>query len=157
MKFEFEFKTYGGLCESDEGKCTEYLDINTESIKGTREDLTCRKIDSDCKISFNIRNFELTENAKVHIQLSEPQSFCSAISLKIETSSSIPDEVSSISESIWSDKDQLFRGSNPSTFSYLMTPSLFKTDSSLWEDNQTGYHISAQQDPVKGSQSYTKE
>jgi hypothetical protein len=127
------------------------------NIKGIREDLTCKKVDSDCKISFNIKDFELTENGKVDIKLSEPQSFCSAISLKIETSSSIPDEVSSISESIWSDKDQLFRGYNPSTFSYLMTPSLFKSDSKLWEDNQTGYHISVEQDPVKGSQTYTKE
>jgi hypothetical protein len=157
VKFEFEFKAYGGKCDSDQVEFAELFDINMENIKGIREYLILEKVDSDCKISFNIRNFELTENGKVNIQLSEPQSFSSAISLKIETSSSIPDEVSSISESIWSDKDQLFRGSIPSTFSYLMTPSLFKTDSKLWEDNQTGYHISVEQDPVKGSQSYAKE
>jgi hypothetical protein len=38
-----------------------------------------------------------------------------------------------------------------------MTPSLFKTDSNKWEDNQSGYHISIQSDPVKGSQAYSKE
>jgi hypothetical protein len=53
---------------------------------------------------------------------------------------------------IWSDKDYFFRGSNPTTFSYLMTPSLFKTDSNKWEDDQRGYHISIQEKPTKGSQ-----
>jgi hypothetical protein len=128
-----------------------------EGIKGIRENLICRHVDSDCMISFKIRNFELIENGKVNIKLSEPQSFCSGIFLEIESSSSIPGEISSISDSIWSDKDKLFRGSNPSTFNYLMTPSLFKTDSKIWEDDQRGYHISVENKPIVGSQAYTKE
>jgi hypothetical protein len=93
----------------------------------------------------------------VSIKLSEILSLCSGIYLKVETSSSIPSQVSSISDIIWSDRNQTFRGSVPSTFSYLMTPSLFKTDSSIWKDDQKGYHISVQEDPVRGSQISNKE
>jgi hypothetical protein len=91
------------------------------------------------------------------MKLSEDLSLCSEISLKIGTSSSIPDEVSSLSNVIWSDKDQFFRGSSPSIFRYLMTPSLFKTDSNRWEGEQKGYHISSQEVPSKGSQAYVSE
>jgi hypothetical protein len=93
----------------------------------------------------------------VNIKLSEPLSICSGISLKVETSSSIPDEVSSILDFVLSDKDQFFRGSTPTTFSYLMTPSPFRTDSNIWKDDLKGYHISLQEDVNKGSQTYVSE
>ncbi len=53
---------------------------------------------------------------------------------------------------IWSDKYYFFRDSNPTTLCHLNTPSLFKTDSNKWEDDQRGYHISLQEDPTMGSQ-----
>jgi hypothetical protein len=155
--FHFELKSYSGTCGNEEGICTNDLDINIENIKGFKEEPICRKVNSDCYLNLRIRNFELIENGKMSIKLSEILSLCSSIYLKVETSSSIPGEVSSISDIIWSDKNQSFRGSIPSTFSYLMTPSLFKTDSSIWEDDQKGYHISVQEDPVKGSQASNKE
>ena len=142
---------------SDEGICTNHLDINLENINGSKQDLTCAQIDGGCKISFTIRNFDLTQIGVVNIKLSEDLSLCSAIYLKIETSSSIPDEVSSISHVIWSDKDQFFRGSSPSIFRYLMTPSLFKTDSNKWEGEKKGYHITSQEEPYKGSQANVSE
>jgi hypothetical protein len=93
----------------------------------------------------------------VNLRLYETESFCSGIYLKVETTSSIPGEISSISDIIWSNKDQYFKGSVPSTFSFFMTPSIFKTDSSLWETENTGYHISIQEDPVYGSQAFGQE
>jgi hypothetical protein len=127
------------------------------NINGIRSDLYCRKIDLDCIISFSIFNFDLNADGKVNLKLYETESFCSAISMKIETTSSIPGEISSISNVIWSNKNQYFKGSVPSTFSYLMTPSLFKTDSSIWQTDTTGYHISIQKEPVYGSQAYVEE
>ncbi len=137
---------------SEEGKCTEYLDIDIDKIKGTIENLSCQKIQAKCKITFEIRNLNLIENGIVSLKLYEDQSLCSGISLKLETSSSIPGEVSTISNFILSDNGHFFRGSIPSTFSYLMTPSLFKTDSDIWQDDQIGYHILPQVNPSKGSQ-----
>jgi hypothetical protein len=114
-------------------------------------------IESNCVVSFDIIHFELVDNGKVGLKLSQTLSLSSGISLVIQTSSSIPDEISSISDRISSDKEYFFRGSIPTTFSYLMTPSLFKTDSNIWEDEQTGYHISTQQSPTKGSQANISE
>ncbi len=90
----------------------------------------------------------------MNLKLYETESFCSAIYMKIETTSSIPGEISSVSDLILSNKNQYFKGPVPTTFSYLMTPSLFKTDSSLWQSDTTGYHISSNKDPIYGSQSY---
>jgi hypothetical protein len=44
--------------------CTKDLNINLENIRGTIEDLTCTTVDSDYRISFKIRNSELTSNGK---------------------------------------------------------------------------------------------
>jgi hypothetical protein len=77
--------------------------------------------------------------------------------MKIETTSSIPGEISSVSDVIWSNNGKYFKGLVPTTFSILMTPSLFKTDSSLWKSDTTGYHISIDKDTTYGSQSYAKE
>lgn len=72
--------------------------------------------------------------------------------MKVQTSSSIPNEISSIYSSVSSDKDKYFRGSSPSVFSYLMIPSLFESDTDEWESDLTGYHISMLEDPIEGSQ-----
>ncbi len=114
-------------------------------------------IESKCVVSFDIRKFELDGNGKVGLKLSQPQSLSSGISLEIKTPSSIPGEISSISDRISSDSEYFFRGPIPTTFSYLMTPSLFKTDSNIWEDELTGYHISFQEYPTKGSQASISE
>lgn len=86
------------------------------------------------------------------MKLSEIDSLCSDIMMKIQTSSSIPDEVSSIKTIVSSDKDKYFRGSIPSSFSFMMTPSVFISDSDEWETDQKGYHISQLTNPVEGSQ-----
>jgi hypothetical protein len=152
VSLELRLISYPGECGSGEGICIKQLEVNVENIQGDREDPTCRKVESDCFINYKIRNFQLIENGKIDFQLSEDLSMSSGIYLKIESSSSIPDEISSISDVINSDMNFFFRGSTPSTFSYLMTPSLFRTDSNKWEDNQIGYHISTIDDPYKGSQ-----
>ena len=93
----------------------------------------------------------------MNLELSESKSYCSEILVKIQTSSSIPDEVSSISTQIPMDINKYYRGSEPSLVNLLMTPSLFLSDTGEWESKLKGYHISQTQDPIKGSQiSYTE-
>jgi hypothetical protein len=45
-----------------------------------------------------------------------------------------------------------FRGSSPTVFRLLMTPSLFINDSGDWDNELKGYHISEVYEPNKGSQ-----
>lgn len=76
----------------------------------------------------------------------------SKISVKIETSSSIPGQTSSIYSEITSQTKYFFRGPDPCIFKFLMIPSLFHSDTNTWEDDLTGYHISMLEKPTEGSQ-----
>ena len=107
---------------------------------------------SSCYISLRIVNFELINNGAIKVRLSESQSYSSRISVKIHTSSSIPDEVSTISISTSSSEGKYFRGSIPTTFKFLMIPSLFESNTDQWETNLKGYHSSLIENPTEGSQ-----
>jgi hypothetical protein len=107
---------------------------------------------SSCYISFKILNFELINNGAISLRLSESQSYSSKINVKIQTSSSIPDEVSSISISISSSEGKYFRGFNPTIFKFLMIPSLFESNTEEWDTDLKGYHNSLIENPTEGSQ-----
>jgi hypothetical protein len=126
--------------------------LKLDKVYGTLEDISCISNDLDCRISFKITNFDINSVSSIDLKLTESQSFCSGIVVKIQTSSSIPGEVSSINNVIRSDTFRYFRGQIPTVFTYLMTPSLFTTDTKEWENEQTGYHVSILQETVKGSQ-----
>jgi hypothetical protein len=149
---EFYLTNYGAECVNTKGECTEYLEITFDSIEIGSKQIACTKIKLDCRVSLRLTDFELSGAASIKLKLFESESFSSGVVLKVETSSSIPGEVSSIENVIWSDSYQYFRGPKATVFSYLMTPSLFTSDASEWDSEQTGYHISVLYDTVKGSQ-----
>jgi hypothetical protein len=126
--------------------------LKLDKVYGTLEDISCISNYLDCRISFKITDFDINSSSSIDLKLTESQSFCSGIIVKIQTSSSIPGEVSSINNVIRSDTFQYFRGQIPTVFTYLMTPSLFTTDTKEWDNEQTGYHVSILQEAVKGSQ-----
>jgi hypothetical protein len=134
------------------GECTEHITIAYDNIRGKIQDIQCRKVESDCEISFRVSNLYLGSSAYVSIELLEKDSYCSDIYVKVQTSSSIPDETSSITTYILSDKNKLFRGYDPTVIHLLMTPSLFLSDTDIWESEAQGYHISQVQNNIKGSQ-----
>lgn len=120
-------------------------------------DLKCSIIDSDCYVNFSIKEFELSSLGSVSVELSEFNSYCSDISVKVQTSSSIPNELSTISTTIPKDSNKYYRGSEGSKVSLLMTPSLFISETDDWPSELKGYHISQTKYPIKGSQiSYTE-
>ncbi len=51
MKLDFELKSYGGICEIEEGKCTEDQAVKLKNIEGISESPRCNKLDSGCNIS----------------------------------------------------------------------------------------------------------
>lgn len=150
--FELKFSNYGGECAVQDNKCTDFLSISLDNIEGRLVDLRCSIIDSDCYIHFNIIDFELLSLGSVNVELSEADSYCSDISVKVQTSSSIPDENSTIITTIPKDFNKYYRGSEASIVSLLMTPSLFLSDTEDWPSELKGYHVSQTQDPIKGSQ-----
>lgn len=103
-------------------------------------------------MSFRILYFELESSGSVTLELTEKESYCSQITVKVQTSSSIPDQTSSIITYITEDTDKYYRGADPTIVNLLMTPSLFLSNTGTWDSEATGYHISQTQDLVKGSQ-----
>jgi hypothetical protein len=109
-------------------------------------------VDFECHISLKFHKFDLDNNGSINLLLTESKSLSSKISVKIETSSSIPGQTSSISYEITSKTKYFFRGSDPCIFKFLMIPSLFQTDTNTWDNDLTGYHISMLEKPTEGSQ-----
>lgn len=134
------------------GECPNNLFIDLTNIKGTQQPTTCKKVDLSCHVSFKVSNFDLDSPAGVRLKLSELESYCTDIVMKIQTTSSIPDGISSITTTISSDKYKYFIGSDPSNFKLTMTPSLFLTDTNEWDTDLEGYHISLLEEPTEGSQ-----
>lgn len=140
-------RDYIGDCIKEDNTCTDSLEIVLDNIIGHQQNLKCLKRDLNCYISFIITDFNLISNGSISLKLTEEESLCTAITVKIETTSSIPDQTSSYSVTLTSDRYKYFRGSTPSRFKFLMIPSLFEYDTDL-----TGYHVSLFQDPTEGSQ-----
>jgi hypothetical protein len=126
-------------------------------VHGELADLKCSFIDSDCYLNFSIKDFEITSLGSVNVELNEFDSYCSDISVKVQTSSSIPGELSSISTTITKDANKYYRGSEGSIVNLLITPSLFISETDDLASELKGYHMSQIQNPIKGSQiSYTE-
>jgi hypothetical protein len=79
--------------------------------------------------------------------MKDPNAFSSSIKVKFQSESSIPDKTSSITAEIVAEEGKVFRGSEPTVFSYTLTPSLFDYDGK----EKTGYHVALQSNPLIGS------
>ena len=128
------------------------LNIDMDNLEGRIQNLKCEKQELDCTVSFECSDCELVSTGSISIEIDEMDSFATGISIEVSSSSSIPDEYSTIISSLRSDAPFYFRGPDPSTFYLLITPSLFLNDSGDWEKELKGYHISQTQDPGRGSQ-----
>lgn len=156
MIFEYTFKNYGGECSVDH-KCASGISISQEYLDGKFSEPVCEKKSSDCFVRTVCRNCELTNTGSTTIVMSESQSFAAEIYVNVTTSSSIPDEVSSIFTVITADENTIFRGIEPTIVYLLVTPSVFLSQVSDWASELTGYHIAQSRDPTKGSLINTSE
>ena len=118
--------------------------------------MNCNYIKQDCEVEIFYKNVTLSGTSSIFVDLREYSSYASAISLNITCSSSIPDQISSVFSSIRpTSGSSIFRGLEPSVFSFELTPSVsfikvFTSQSSEWNSYSTGYHISKSFTPVYG-------
>jgi hypothetical protein len=150
------FRNYIGQCNDDNGGCSSYITTTTLNVDGFQK-VSCFEVDKDCSVQLICLDCDIQTGARVDFALSEPTSFTSLISANLTSTSSIPDEYSSIQQSIESSPNFLFSGSKASQIFFEVTPSVrptltFTSDSDLWESDLIGYHISASKAPVLGSQ-----
>jgi hypothetical protein len=89
--------------------------------------------------------------------MKEALSYASFLSVNLTSSSSIPNEFSSVFIPVNpNSKELLLRGTDPTIVYYSLTPSvifmkIFTSQSSEWPSSETGYHIAPDQNPMIGS------
>ena len=141
------FIRYGDDCSSSEIDLTKfniYSDSYTQS--------TFKDSDRSCIIEFSFSQCTLETGAFITVTSKEKLCYSSGIYVNVTSSSSIPNQISSILASVKPEPEYVFIGSDPSQFYYTMTPSLFESESSKWPSKQTGFHISSEYLPGPGSQ-----
>ena len=151
LQIKFSLISYGGQCES-RSKCLDSIKISLSNIICSKTIESCKLSKETCSIIITCENGEIETGGSISLILKESRSYASAIYVNLTADSSIPDEISSITSSVVSQDGSVFRGSLASEFYFLATPSLFRSESSKWDNDITGYHISEKNSPNKGSQ-----
>jgi hypothetical protein len=108
----------------------------------------CKKIGQTCNVFITCKGCSVDIDAVLRISFFEDHSFCSKISVNITASSAIPKQFSSVQVVVESGANSYFKGLNPTTYKYLLIPTIFKDDPM----KLTGYHLSIEDSPEKGSQ-----
>mmetsp|Transcript_34294 Transcript_34294/g.60025 ORF Transcript_34294/g.60025 Transcript_34294/m.60025 type:complete len:1030 (+) Transcript_34294:49-3138(+) len=149
------FKYFKGVC-GYEGVCSGFIKVEYENVFG-KMSMSCVSSLDDCMVEITCEDCEVLTGAYVLISMLESRSYSTFISSNLTASSSIPDEYSSVEQSIKTSSNFLFSGAKPSKLYFDVTPSvplkqIFQSDSPTWPDELTGYHIASTKAPVLGSQ-----
>ncbi|CAG9310951.1 unnamed protein product [Blepharisma stoltei] len=151
ISFEIILYRYGGDCVAND-KCESSIYQIFYHISYSSIDINCKKIEGDCYIKISFSDCVISTGAYIEVDMEEKQSYTSAISVNLTSSSSIPGQHSAIFQSLVSDSNKIFRGALPSKFYFSVIPSLFKSYVYDWPGKLTGYHISYNTAPTAGSQ-----
>lgn len=144
-------ENFGATCDDGDGNCASLLDVTSVNLKGSKYVKCNSNSKNDCFIEFKCTNCYLENSGMVQISSIERSSYTTNIKLNVTSSSSIPDESSSLSTFIEPSSTLVFIGNTPTVFSIQMTPSVFKSDVEEWNTDQTGYHVSQITTPEPGS------
>jgi hypothetical protein len=115
------------------------------------------KSDSNCIVKFSCKVCTIQTGAEVNYVLDENKSCSSLLKVNVTASSSIPDEVSSLTQYLYSPAQEAFRGNTPSKFEFQATasvssPQLFTSNlNNEASTTKTGYHITTSSLPIAGS------
>ena len=150
FSLQIDFYSFGSDCEIN-SNCSSSILIYDQNIKNSEKISTCIENKGTCKINIEFKNAEILTGAEISINILGTSSYTSGIKVNLTSSSSIPDQISSVYSAIKPDNGSVFIGSSFSEFYFLATPSLFKSDSTKWETEDTGYHISERTSPKFGS------
>ena len=110
-----------------------------------------------CQVIFECNNCSFDTGSYIYLNSTGKNSYASGFTVNITSSSSIPNEISSIQTKMRSSKNKVFIGSTAGTFFYTLTPSLFHSDIFRWPSELTGFHLSETRNAIKGSELSTYE
>jgi hypothetical protein len=157
-----EFGSYGGNCTSEGNTCHIEIVRSIAGLQSSDPELVCYKDSSSCHVTLICKECEIGPEVKFMYQLLEDRSYAEYIKVNVTSSSSIPDETSSIEQTIFVSDGTVFRGPVASQLDFEMTSSvrpsqIFESDTPKWTSKETGFHIAATKSPVAGSESYISE
>ena len=124
LEINSTFYIYGGDCVVD-FKCHPLIEFQDFGFYYTNKSVVCGRANENCFIHAKYENVKLEQkNSEIRLSLREKFSFASALTVNMTSSSSIPNEISSIFTAIEPPKSKLFRGTKPSKIYYKFTPSV---------------------------------
>ena len=152
LSIQLWFDLYGGECEEN-SRCLPSIQVYLSDLYCSNVTYSCElKSSNSCKIVVKCRHAEITKGSQISVSLTEKLSYASGIRINLTSSSSVPDQISSVYLSIKPSSGKVFIGSAASEFYFIATPSLFKSESSSWPSEETGYHISTGSTSKAGNQ-----
>ena len=152
LSLQLYFDLYGGECSKD-SQCLSSFQLSLTSLQCSNLTYSCKLTEANsCKIFIKCKNAEIKHGSQISVGLTEKLSYASGIRVNLTSSSSIPDQISSVVLAIKPNSGQIFIGSPASEFYFIATPSLFRSESSDWPDEETGFHISAGNNVKLGNQ-----
>ena len=154
ISLEFLLFSYGGNCES---LCSESAKISLIHIQYSKSSSKCESKETYCMFKLVLYKSHLQTGSKISLTLNQSLSYTSGIQVNLTSSSSIPNEKSSVLTSIKPQEDSVFLGSAPTEFFFLATTSLFTSESDKWQERETGYHVSEFASPKAGSQARSED
>ncbi|OMJ94935.1 hypothetical protein SteCoe_1795 [Stentor coeruleus] len=130
-------------------KCSEFFYRFFTDIDG---EITCYKPEdsNNCRVRFKKSGLILNGDSSITYNFCEFAALSSGIRVTVESSSSIPGEVSKKSFIVEYKNGTVFRGTQKSEFFFEVTRSVFESDSSDWPTGTTGYHIGQENLPNYG-------
>ena len=151
-----EFENYGDICESN-FDCPWEITVTAENFDVLNESYTCHQVGSSCFVTFLCTNCVIGPQAYVEFAFQSTYNYASGININVTSTSSIPESNSSVFSSLTPQANQVYSGPIDSSFSFLVTPSLFISYVSDFKSNITGYHITESSAPLPGSTFYVTE
>lgn len=153
--------SYGGECVEEQSVCSSKITTSVVGVKGQITDFACYKLETSCVVQLSCKDCSIDPEVVVSYHLVEAGSFAEYIQVNLTSSSSIPNQISSVRNTIVADPSKVFRGLIPSKMYFEVTSSvrvtqIFESESSDWTAD-TGYHIAPTNTAEVGSQSYIYE
>jgi hypothetical protein len=144
---KIKLEQFGDVCSND------VIKISTFDIKFKEQSVKIESLSGRiCEVILEFYECNFGTGSFIDISCSGSSSYASGFQLNLTTTSSIPNEISSIKTKLRSSKNKVLVGSTKSQFFYSLTPSLFRSEVSKWPSESTGFHISQEKSPVKGSE-----
>ena len=146
------FLRYGDSCVNSTGGCSALIFVTFQNVNYNSTSYSCTLVDKTCMISVICVACVFDAGSMLTMILTEKLSYATGIYVNVSSTSSIPGKRSSVLNDLYPNTGYMFIGSTPSEFFFLMTPSLFESQSSQWPAKDTGYHVSVESNSVVGSQ-----